>query len=344
MIVWPFVHEASGGYNKTGIALACIAITNYYYRDTSSTIEFAVGQRQSTPKPSESSASTKTRSSWLLDGAALGGFVFTLHCFITDSSTLITWSWTGYPVKGPVPHLHGSLTHVAQAVGLLLPFLFSSLSSLSHPVWFFYGALSAYVTYGYKDWTGYFGGLNLALFLMSIIPVVLARAASNKHLARTYTLAFLVSALFDVVSTFTVAYAFVPGGEIFRERTHVVLAVQMLFISFAFTWPGLSLPISPSTLNVPSSVKSRSKAAIGILTLASLLVSMYRWPTQAPQPYRQGPRIFRAGIWTVHFGIDDEGRDSQRRMRDLIRFVLALIFPRVQTCIDEFSDLAGIWN
>lgn len=285
----------------------------------------------------------KTRSFWLLDGAALGSFIFTLHCFVTDSTTLIAWSWTGYPVNGPVPHLHGSLTHVAQAVGLFLPLLLSSPSFLSHPLWFLYGAISAYTTYAYKDWTSYFGGLNLALFLMSITPVVLARAASNKHLTRTYTFAFLVAALFDVASTFTVAYAFVPGGEVFRERTNVVLAVQMFFISFVFTWPGLSLPISPSALSVPSSIKSKSKAALGVLTLASLLVSMYRWPTQAPQPHRPGPRVFRAGIWTVHFGIDDEGRDSQRRMRDLIRCVLTCLFPWLHILTGS-SNLVAIWN
>lgn len=156
----------------------------------------------------------------MLDGLALGSLIFTLHCFVADSSTLITWSWTGYPVKGPVPHLHGSLTHVAQALGLLLPTLFSnSLNIFSHPLWYLYGSAGAYVMYAYKDWAGYVGGLNFALFLMSVIPVVLGRAASNQYLARTYTIAFFVNALLDVVNTFTVAYAFVPGGEIFRERT-----------------------------------------------------------------------------------------------------------------------------
>ena len=52
---------------------------------------------------------------------------------------------------------------------------------------------------------------------------------------------------------------------------------------------------------------------------------MYRWPVEAPTPYRPGSRVVRTGIWTVHFGIDNEGRDSQRRMRDLIRSVLSNI-------------------
>lgn len=211
--VWPFLNEASGGWNKTGIALACLAIWNFYIRDRDP------GSTQQVDKSSQTTPA-KTTAAWYIDGFSLGSLIYTLHCFLTDSSTLITWSWTGYPVKGPLPHVHGSLTHIAQAFGLLLPLILKP-DILAHPLWLLYGSVGAYVTYAYKDWPGYVGGLNYAVFLMSIIPVVLARAAANKHVARAYTMAFLVAALFDVASTFTVAYAFVPGGEYFRERTHM---------------------------------------------------------------------------------------------------------------------------
>ncbi len=148
-----------------------------------------------------------------------------MHCFLTDSSTLIAWSWTGYPIKGPVPHLHGSLTHVAQTIGLLMAIVDLSASRpsgfLSHPLWFLYGCAAAYVTYSYKDWIGYTGGLNLAVYLMSIIPTVLSRTASSRGVGKTFCVAMLVAALLDVASTFTVAYAFVLGGEYFRERTNM---------------------------------------------------------------------------------------------------------------------------
>ena len=42
-------------------------------------------------------------------------------------------------------------------------------------------------------------------------------------------------------------------------------------------------------------------------------------PPPAPAPAHARARLLNAGIWTVHFGIDDAGRDSQRRMRDLVR-------------------------
>ena len=59
-------------------------------------------------------------------------------------------------------------------------------------------------------------------------------------------------------------------------------------------------------------------------TLAALvatapLVTLFRLPVQPPSPFNAGPRIIRAGIWTVHFGLDNKGRDSQRGMTSLIQ-------------------------
>lgn len=38
-----------------------------------------------------------------------------------------------------------------------------------------------------------------------------------------------------------------------------------------------------------------------------------------PAPAHARGKILNAGIWAVHFGIDNAGRDSQRSMRDLFR-------------------------
>ena len=92
----------------------------------------------------------------------------------------------------------------------------------------------------------------------------------------------------------------------------------MLGIAIAFNWP----PSRRTSFSVQLSetVTRKFGAAVALLQIVSLLVSMYRTPSASPQPHRSGLRIARAGIWTVHFGIDNEGRDSQRRMRDLIRY------------------------
>lgn len=96
----------------------------------------------------------------------------------------------------------------------------------------------------------------------------------------------------------------------------------MAGIALAFDWP--SRKVAAPVLRLSKGTKSRAKSMLALLSVASLLATLYRWPAEAPQPHRPGPRVFRAGIWTVHFGIDNAGHDSQRRMRDLIGYVLAV--------------------
>ena len=203
------MNENTGGYNKTGILLALLAVTELSLRP----------QRKVSP-PTQGGLVSKP---WVTPGLALGSLVFTLHNLLADSTTLIAWSWTGYPIRGPVPHLHGSLTIIAQCLGLAIPALLPSalVGILRHPAWFVYGAASAYIMYHHHDWVGYFGGLNLAVFSMSVLPMTLSMAAesSNGRLARTYGLAFFVTCLLYLASMWTVAYAFVPGGVYLRERT-----------------------------------------------------------------------------------------------------------------------------
>ncbi len=215
------MNERSGGWNKTGIVLAILALLEFASRpDTTSP--------PSPPAPQKTAQISPPNTHWLPASLALGGLIFSLHSLLSDPTTLIAWAWTGYPLSGPVPALHGSLTHVAQAFGLALAaFLASSpqtSGALTHPLYLTLGAASGYVMYAYKDWVGYAGGLGVAVFLMSIIPPVWARAreaavAPDGGVGRTVAIVWLVVCLFDVASTFTVAYAFVPGGEYFRERT-----------------------------------------------------------------------------------------------------------------------------
>ncbi|KAH9846239.1 Frag1/DRAM/Sfk1 family-domain-containing protein [Lenzites betulinus] len=323
--VWPFIDERSGGYNKGGIALALLAILEFASR--------AAPVPSAVPAKAPVSASAPTRH-WLPASLALGSLIFSMHSLLGDASTLIAWSWTGYPISGPVPNVHGSLTHVAQALGLAIAALLARSSSprvaaaLAHPVWLAAGAGSAYVMYAWRDWAGYAGGLGFALFLSSVGPFVWTHAAEGARgrEARAMVVVGAVLVVFIVASTFTVAYAFVPGGEIFRERTDLVLVAQVALIALAFDWPlprtratSSSAPAS-ATAPLPRAAHYKVQYALALFTALSLLATLRRtnWPGVVPRPHRARSRIVRAGIWTVHFGIDNEGRDSQRRMRDLI--------------------------
>jgi len=97
---------------------------------------------------------------------------------------------------------------------------------VSHPGFYAFGAASTYVLYKYKNWLGYIGGLGIAFFLTCATPLVFHQIVlvtnndqTRRNLGRTLGTAFLIYCLMILASIFTVAYAFVPGGVYFRERT-----------------------------------------------------------------------------------------------------------------------------
>lgn len=179
-------------------------------------------------KKGDSQYRVQPRRSWFSSAAPLGSLIFSLLCYLADASTLVAWSWTGYPIKGPVPHIHWPLTIVAQAIGLLLGVLSTGgvlESILGHPCWLAVGALSTYILHGHRNWIGYSGGLIFSIFWMSMIPRVLLNASkgvdtlNGSGTAQVYFGTFFILILLLLANVWTVAYAFVPGGIYLRERT-----------------------------------------------------------------------------------------------------------------------------
>lgn len=245
--VWPFINNKSGGYNKTGLIFAILALAD-------------LSTRPRVPSTKVSLSHKAQQVHWLPAALALGSLIFSIHNLLAESSTLVAWSWTGYEngvPRGPLPHVHSALTILVQCAGLALG-TYASLGStssslrssdkatrsngsagldgaasrnhihilISHPSFYAFGATSTYVLYMYRNWLGYAGGLGMAFFLMCVTPIVFeytAAATSNgkthSNVGRTLGTAFLVYCLMILASIFTVAYAFVPGGVYFRERT-----------------------------------------------------------------------------------------------------------------------------
>jgi hypothetical protein len=208
------VNEQSGGYNKFGLCLALLAL--YEFDRRPSQINKAATQKQSS-----------SNVHWAIPAVTLGSLIFSLHSLLSDPSTLIAWSWTGFQngrASGPIANLHGSLTIIAQCIGISIPIALAfinpaGIALLEHPLWFMYGAANSIIMYRYRNWLGYVGGLQLAMFLMSIVPLVLQRAQQIEKAGKTYFTALLVYCVLSLGSVWTVAYAFVPGGVYFRERT-----------------------------------------------------------------------------------------------------------------------------
>ena len=72
---------------------------------------------------------------------------------------------------------------------------------------------------------------------------------------------------------------------------------------------------------MPPLARRYIRASLALIAVAALTGPLRKSspPTPAPAPAHARAGILNAGIWTVHFGIDNEGRDSQRGMRDLFR-------------------------
>ncbi|KAJ3826969.1 Frag1/DRAM/Sfk1 family-domain-containing protein [Lentinula raphanica] len=316
--IWPFIDERSGGHNMEGLVLGLLALCEFFTRPD---------ERAQIPPPDEDkdgSSDSEPATHWLVGALPLGSFIFILHSLFSDPGTLIAWSWTGYEDKrprGPLPHLHGSLTLLCQSIGLLLV-IYALRSSKTHllasPLWFAFGCASTYAMYTFRNWPGYFGGLALAIFTMGSFPTILHNASSTRAIVKTTFTAMLVYCLLALASVWTVAYAFVPGGVYLRERTDLVLIAQMACLALAFNWPALG-PRLTSASTISSTVVSCARNTVTLFFILGVLASLYRLPTAPIQPFRPGQRMLRAGIWTIHFGIDNEGRDSQRRVMNLIR-------------------------
>lgn len=108
-----------------------------------------------------------------------------------------------------------------------------------------------------------------------------------------------------------------------------VLTAQLLLLAPFFSWPGLRSVRSPASSGPVSADSGVSRAtkkyaliALTLVCVFSLFSTISRLSPVPPRPHKQGKtdkRILNAGIWTVHFGFDNEGHDSQRGMRELIR-------------------------
>ncbi|KAJ4487416.1 Frag1/DRAM/Sfk1 family-domain-containing protein [Lentinula lateritia] len=313
--VWPFIDERSGGYNKEGLLLAFLALYEFFTRPD---------EEGQSPESEKNAAEPVSTTHWLLGALPLGSFIFILHSLVADPSTLIAWSWTGYEngrPRGPLPHLHGSLTLLCQSIGLLIALQAvtrSKVPLLANPLWFVFGSACSYVMYTYRNWSGYLGGLGLAIFVMGSLPLILHNASSTRAVFKTSFTAMLVYCLLALANVWTVAYAFVPGGVYLRERTDLVIMAQMACLVPAFEWPALGNRQSSATA-LTSTISSCTRTALALMSIVAMLASLYRLPATPVQPFRPGHRILRAGIWTIHFGIDNEGRDSQRRVMNLIK-------------------------
>lgn len=300
--IWPVLHGDNGGWNKTGFVLAVLAVL----RSTRQSSESRGGYEAKGPQ------------SPILAGLGLAGLFMGLHSLLSDSSTMITWVWSGFPVQGPIA-ANGVFTILAMGIGVVIGILFQD--SVTNWVHFFLVGLGAFLVTSFNDWTGYTGALLLAVSLMAAAPVLISSAVRNGP--SSFSLGFFVYDFLLYCHVWVVAYAFVPGGIYLRERTSWIMTAVSLLIGAGM----YAVPKADSQLKTryklgkrgPNRLLSYYMYIAMVLELLAIAISYLRFPTNDYVPHHKDEKLITAGIWTIHFSVDNDMWSSERRIRDLVK-------------------------
>lgn len=303
--IWPIMHAQNGGWNKLGIALAVLAVLRSTRR-----VNVSGGDANNVGGP---------KGSPVLAALGVAGLFFGMHSLLSDSSTMTLWVWEGYPVRGPIA-ANGVLTIVAMGVGVVCGAIYREIVT----TWmYFLGAcVGAYLLTSFSYWTGYFGGLVLAVSLMSMaIPLI--SSAIRHGPATTFGVGFTVYNIMVLAHVWIVAYAFVPGGPIMREHTDYVMTATMVLIGAGlYAAPKSRRPLDArkkAQRHIPNQKSFYYTFILVALELLAMSVAYLRFPTNDYTPYHPEEKSLSAGIWTIHFSLDNDMWSSEHRMRDLIK-------------------------
>ncbi|KAL1863097.1 Protein cwh43 [Diaporthe australafricana] len=304
--IWPIMHGANGGWNYTALLLAVPAALRFTRRGALS---------------SGDSGSRKDGSA-LLSALSMGGLLFGLHSLLSDSSTMILWVWDGYPIRGPTANTSAWYTIWAMTGGLLLGLFRPQV--VNTYAFYAFGCVGATILTYSSHWFGYLGALITATFLMAISHPLITNAA-KKNPAVTFGLGFFVYNFLVLFHVWVVAYAFVPGGPLVREHTDWVMLTTFLLIGAGFldiNKINSSKKAGKRPIRNASSPKPHRRyhlSILGVLNLLFLGAAFLRFPTNDYKPYHGDANLITAGIWTIHFSLDNDMWSSEVRMRDLIK-------------------------
>ena len=300
--IWAVMNDTNGGMNRTGLALAIFS--SLVFTNPPSPLRGAVVRKGGSP---------------LLGALAISGLFFGLHSLLSDTSTMILWTWEGYPARGPQAVPHGCYTLAAMSAGLILG-LFLPRVMTSWPAYIF-GCVGAAVVTVCGGWIGYGGALVIACYLMGVSMPFISRAARSKSVATTFGLGFFIYNVMVLFHVWVVAYAFVPGGPLVREHTDWIMATMMVLLGAGVLDLKLQSTAAPRPGIAEPSTNHRSLlvASLALVNALFLAARQIRIPNSEPMPYHAPERLITAGIWTIHFHLDNDMWSSERRMRDLLR-------------------------
>ncbi|QLQ82553.1 hypothetical protein HG537_0H03160 [Torulaspora globosa] len=308
--LWPIMNSENGGYNLLGLLLAAVLGMLSPYTNS---VHFS----GSTTGPSQSSGGLISE---ILIGFGFGSLIFGIHQLLTDASTVIYWSWEGYDQEnqGPLSWPWSGLTCLIMLGATLTSHKFSGRPFIPAVLL----ALSTAVLCDDRaiGWNKYvYGGLVYVTAMIWFIPTYFSALAINSSIF-SFALSSIVYIVMVLAHVWVVAYAFVPLGWILRERIWVVLTISTSCIIVGSFAARSSIRNSSDGKFVPSSKFSKRIGLLAMLIVGMIASFTYHQrPTGAPEPYHPDSKVLTAGIWTIHFGLDNDMWSSEESMIFLMK-------------------------
>jgi hypothetical protein len=174
-----------------------------------------------------------------------------------------------------------------------------------------------------ENWTGFYGALAFAFYIMAVTPAFISSAVLHSP-AKVFGLGFLAYNILVLAHVWIVAYAFVPGGPLLREHTDWVMASTLIFIGCGvYSAQASGRTATKIKFKSPSLVARRQRSVyfyvLICLELLAISVGYVRFPSYDYKPYHPENKLITAGIWTIHFSLDNDMWSSEHRMRDIIK-------------------------
>ncbi|KAJ2083184.1 Protein cwh43 [Coemansia sp. RSA 988] len=321
---WPAMNASNGGWNKTALSLGVLALLDVISRrpDTLAAAQAA----KKDDFPAHTQAPARRTPAWQPTALGFGALLFALHSMYSDSAIIGRWSWDGYPGTGPHPVPWGGLVISALAGGFSMGHRAELATAM---LWWGFGAAGATLVTLLSGWTGFVGGLMLAVYVGSVVRSLLQGVARCPP-GRTLFAGAMWYNVLVLAHVWVVAYEFVPGGPILRERTWVVMAVTMasLYAGVRATRGALVT----RTADNSTAGSSVADAAVGLgrqsarrvwwaVVAFGWVAMLVRLPatTRTPTPFHSKQRLLTVAIWTVHFDLDNDMWLADNRIIEAVR-------------------------
>lgn len=307
--IWPITNESNHIWNRTGLAVAIsMALLTPY--TNSCHYGYNIPFEQSTKPKIKVNISIKSK---LRSSFGFGALMFSIHQLLTDSSTLIYWcleGWSNNTTKGPNPRSFGPLVCVVMAFGAISSWRFCHFTNNGITLTLLLSTIvicSTKITGWYKF---IIGGLPYITCILYYIPNYFVNMNNIGY--GGFMLSFLLYVILVLAHVWTVAYAFVPYGWVLRERLNYILLFSTSLVCYGST-------AFRSIVRVNSGFMYHLFFVLFIFISAIGYFTHQLKPTGIPHPYHPDSRLFTAGIWTIHFGLDNDMWTSETRIIELIR-------------------------